>query len=144
VAERIERPEPDGLALAGQDAVAADGGSSGEGRSGGGATGTRVVRAQLGVAAVSVAVPRIGQVLACVGRVAHARGGGRARDVGDRRDVVPVDPVADPEQKPGRQDADVGGGLGDGGNQGDGVDQRAFLRDGRCYRTRPHIATCCN
>ena len=69
--------------------------------------------------------------------VGHPRGGGRAGDVGDRRDVVPVDAVADAEQQPGEEDAEVDGGRGDGGGGADEVEHVAGPRglDGKRSRT---------
>ena len=111
VAQRVQRPEPDGVGLAGEEPRPADGRSDGEARREGRAAGPGIVRSNLSIAAVGVACPGIVEMLVLVGRLGHAGGGGRARDVGDRRDVVPVDPVSDAQQQAGEQDAEVGGGA---------------------------------
>ena len=48
------------------------------------------------------------------------RGGGRARDVRDGRDVIPIDAMSDPEQQRGREERQGRRGRGrrrDGGDQ---------------------------
>ena len=84
----------------------------------------RVVGADLCVAAVAVVRAGDRLVLARVGGLGHPRRGGRAGDVGDRRDVVPVDAVADAEQEAGQQDAEVRRGGGGGDGRGDEVEHR--------------------
>ena len=77
-----------------------------------------------------------------VGRFGHAGGRGRAGDVGDRRDVVPVDAVADAEQQTREQDADVrrwgGGALARDQIEHVGVlaGRTGRVADDRSYRNR--------
>ena len=100
VTQRIQRPEPDRLALAAT--------ATARPRLG------RVARAGARVAAPGPGVvgPHLGDrhrgrgewpddraVLLRVRGVGHPGRGGRAGDVGDRRDVVPVDAVADAEER---------------------------------------------
>jgi hypothetical protein len=49
-----------------------------------------------------------------VDRLGGGRGRGGARDVGDRGDVVPIDPVADAQEKRGHQQAEASAGCGYG------------------------------
>ena len=62
----------------------------------------------------------VGHVLLLVGRLGGGRRRRRARDVGDRRDVVPVDAVADAQGEARDEHADAGRG---GGDLGDDVEQ---------------------
>jgi hypothetical protein len=118
VADRVQRSEPDRFALLRQ-LPAADGSNPGGRRGQGGGARTGVVGAQLGLATVAVVLTADLTVLFRMRRLGGARGGGRAGDVGDCRDVVPVDPVADPEQQPRHEHADIRGGrCGDGGDEG--------------------------
>ena len=98
-------------------------------RAGGDGRGARpgVVGPDLERAAVIVVVARDGPVLARVRRLGHARGRGRAGDVGDRRDVVPVDAVANAQQEAGEQDAEVRRGGGGCGDRGDDVEHAWIL-----------------
>ena len=66
-------------------------------------------------------------MLVGVGRIGHPGGGGRAGDVGDRRDMVPVDAVPDAEQESRDEDAEIDGGRGDRGAGGDEVDHGWIL-----------------
>ena len=85
--------------------------------------GTRVVRSHFQGSAVAVAVSGVGLVLLRVGRLRDAGRRGRAGDVGDGRDVVPVDAVADPQEQPGQQHAETDRRWGGGGcGQGDGFE----------------------
>ena len=145
VTERVERAQPDGIGLPGQEPRPADGRTSGERGRERRATGPGVVRPDLAVAAVAVAVTGDVAVLLDVGRIGHAGGRGRARDVGDRGDVVPVDAVADAEQQPGQQDAEVHGGRGGGCAGTDEIDHVEVLA-GRVSRVADtvDIATGCN
>ena len=60
-------------------------------------------------------------VIGLVGRGRRVGGGRGRRDVGDRGDVVPVDAVANPEDRRGRQQADGSG--GDGSIEEDGCER---------------------
>ena len=91
------------------------------------ATGPGIVRAELAFAAVHVAVTGDVAVLLDVGRIGHPGRRGRARDVRDRGDVVPVDAVADAEQQPREQHADVHGGGGGGCAGTDQIDHVEVL-----------------
>ena len=107
MAERVQRAEADRLDLVGAEPGRPDGGHRrhrGERRGAGAA----VVRAHLRRAAMAVVVARDRPVLVAVGGLGAPGGGGRAGDVGDRRDVVPVDAVPHPEQQAGHEDADRG------------------------------------
>src|SRR5690349_5197267 len=98
------------------------------------------MRAELELAAVTVSMALVGSVLTGVRRIAHARGGGRAGDVGDRRDVVPVDPVPDPEEQAGQEDTDIGDRLSGRGGDAEQIDHgrtsgaRSMLPDTTRYR----------
>ena len=85
------------------------------------------MRAELALAAVRVAVTGDVAMLLDVGGIGHAGGRGRARDVRDRGDVVPVDAVPDAEQQPREQDADVHGGRGGGCAGTDQIDHVEVL-----------------
>ena len=89
-----------------QRPIAADAGRRGRERRG---ARTGVVGAHLELTAVAVVLAADLAVLFDVRGLGRARGRGRAGDVGDRRDVVPVDPVADPEQQTGDEHADIRG-----------------------------------
>ena len=82
--------------------------------------------------------PEIGRCCSWWAASAAPRGGGGARDVGDRGDVVPVDAVADPEDQPGDEDPD-----------GRGIEARArsrscaeVARSGTGYPGPAPVATC--
>ena len=77
------------------------------------------------LAAVAVRVAGDLTVLLGVRGIGHPRRSSRAGDVGDRRDVVPVDAVPDAEQESREQDADIDGGRGDGGGSADEVEHVA-------------------
>ena len=108
VAEGVQRAEADRLDLVGAEPGRPDGRHR---RQRGQRRGARagVVGAHLRRAAVAVVVARDGPVLVAVGGLGAPRGGGRAGDVGDRRDVVPVDAMPHPEQQAGHEDAERGG-----------------------------------
>src|SRR4029078_2707151 len=65
-----------------------------------------VMRVYLEGPAVTVVMAADRAVLLLVGRLGNAGRGRRARDVGDPVDMVPVDPVPDPEGQSGREDSD--------------------------------------
>ena len=71
------------------------------------------VRSELAGAAVLVDVAARRAMFGLVASLAGGRRCGRARDVGNRGDVVPVDAVSEPEQERGHQEADTAAG-GDG------------------------------
>ena len=112
VTQCIQGPEADRLRLTRQESRPAHGRPGREARRQRGSAGARVVGAHLVSATVAVDVSGHRQVLIGVGGLRDAGRRGRAGDVGDRRDMVPVDPVADPQQQAGDQDADAGGRWG--------------------------------
>ena len=128
--ERVERPEPDRVGLSGQEARPPEGRPRRERGRQRRAAGASVVGSELEVAAMRVGVAGHRPVLLDVGGVGHPAGRGRAGDVGDGRDVVPVDAVADAQEQPGEQDAQVRGGRGDGGGRADEIDHVASPRGG--------------
>jgi hypothetical protein len=106
VTEGVQRAQADRLELLRtEDPAPADRGGRGQRRR----TRTGVVRLDLEGAAVSVMGPADGAVLLLVGGLRDSGGRGRARDVGDRGDVVPVDAVPEPQDESGHEDAEPGG-----------------------------------
>ena len=108
--------------------------------------GSGIVGPDLVGSAVTVDMAGDRQVLIRVRRLGGARGRGRAGDVGDRRDVVPVDPMADAQEQAGDEDADAGSGWG--GRDGGG-DERFHGRGPRAvwakaYRMPELVATRCD
>jgi hypothetical protein len=79
----------------------------------------RVVSAQLGVATMTVGMAVTQLVHFLVLDLGSFGGTGRAGDVGDRRDVVPVDAVAQPEDQGGQQQG-----------EGSGIGHRGIMRCG--------------
>ena len=67
------------------------------------------MRRHLRRAAVAVLMSGRAEVISGVGRHTGAGRGRRARDVRDRRDVVPVDAVADAQQQTGDEHPDPDG-----------------------------------
>jgi hypothetical protein len=63
-------------------------------------------------AAVAVVITADRPVLLLMRRFRDTRGSGRARDVGDRCDVIPVDAMPEAEGQTGHEHADPGGGAG--------------------------------
>src|SRR5689334_6481203 len=78
-------------------------------------------------------------VLLLVGGFRRRGRGRRAGDVGDRGDVVPVDPMADAKGKARDQDAETGGGAEGGQEVGHGFLWCGLL----AYWPGAGIATCC-
>ena len=100
MAERVQRAEADRLPLAGQDPGPADRRAQCERwRSGRAARARHRAPGPRRGRRGRAAWPPMPTMLARMRGLRHARGGGRARDVGDRRDVVPIDAVADPEER---------------------------------------------
>ena len=107
VTQRVQRAQPDGLDLVGREERTSRSGGRHRGERGG--AGPGVVGADLVPTAVIVVVAGDQAVLLQVRGLGDTGGRGRAGDVRDRGDVIPVDPVADPQEQPRDEDAERGG-----------------------------------
>ena len=94
VAQGIQRAKTDRIHLAGNESGPTHRRPCGQSGGKRGSAGASIVSSDLNVATVPVLVAHHRPMLVGVCGHRHAGSRGRARDVGDRRDVVPIDTVA--------------------------------------------------